>query len=203
LEQPFILINCGLSFASLPYGVGRHIFYLQPLEIMNALKYNAHAQIYNIIAFYFIKASIVLFLLRLITHLHMAMRYILWVSLGLLTLVNIEAFVVSVAQCQPFAKQYNPLLPGTCWNRDVFQNSGYALAGVTIATDLVYLILPVVYLWDLQVPRKKKVAIFALLGIGCVSLGCTITSLPWVKNLATTLDVTCKHFRPLHTLIRA
>jgi len=109
--------------------MGRHIYYLQPLDIMNAMKFNAIAQIFNIVAFYFVKAAIVLFLIRLVTHLQRQMYMILWASFGILTLANLEATIVALFQCQPLQKQWNPASPGVCWNRNVFQYSAYALAG--------------------------------------------------------------------------
>ncbi|KAF2014394.1 hypothetical protein BU24DRAFT_451452 [Aaosphaeria arxii CBS 175.79] len=187
---PFMIVNQGLSYVSLQYGMGRHIFFLGPPDIMNAIKYNAIAQIFNITTFYFVKASIVLFLLRLVTHLHKTKRMILWISFGLLTAMNVEALIVSIFQCQPLQKQWNPTSSGICWNRNVFQYSAYALAAVTILTDVVYLVLPIVYLWDLRVPTMRKVGIFALLGVGCVSMVCSIVTIPWLRDLSITLDVT-------------
>ncbi|KAF1999297.1 hypothetical protein P154DRAFT_564076 [Amniculicola lignicola CBS 123094] len=187
---PFMIVNQALSYASFPYGFGRHIYYLEPTDIMNAMKFNAIAQIFNIISFYLVKASIVLFLIRLITHVHKTKRIILWISFTILTIANLEATIVAIFQCQPLERQWNPTKPGHCWSRDVFQNSAYMLSGVTILTDIIYLIMPVVYLWDLQVPPKKKVAIFALLGVGSVSMGCSIAVIFWLRDLRLEMDVT-------------
>jgi hypothetical protein len=130
ITQPFIIANQAISFASVPYGMGRHIYYLKPSDIMNAMRYNAIAQIFNIVGFYFVKGSIVLFSVRLITRVHKQKRMILWASFGVLTLANLEATIVALFKCQPLQKEWNPAIPGKCWDKNIFHYSTYALAGM-------------------------------------------------------------------------
>ena len=40
--------------------------------------------------------------------------------------------------------------------------------GITIFTDVVYLILPVVFLWNVQLKKGVKYGIWGVLSVGCV-----------------------------------
>jgi len=116
-----------LSIISINHGIGRHIVHLTIPNAMTAAKMNIIAQPLNVLALYFVKISIVFFLVRLRPD--KKFLYVLYFTLGLLTVITIEVFVVTMAQCQPIAKGWNPTLPGLCWSPNVFQNSAYALSG--------------------------------------------------------------------------
>ncbi len=128
------MANNGLSIASIHHGVGRHIFSIPPAQAMMAAKLNTIAQPFNIWALFFVKASIMTLLLRLQPG--KIYRYILWSTLGLLLSITIASFIITMAQCQPLAKEWNPTLPGTCWPSATFQDAAYILSGTCISSSL-------------------------------------------------------------------
>jgi hypothetical protein len=102
---------------------------------MEAVKMNTIAQPLNIWALFFVKSSIVFFLLRL----KPGKKYvvILYCTLVLLILITIATFVVTMAQCQPLAKEWNPTLDGFCWSPNVFQVTAFVLSGMLSTLPLV------------------------------------------------------------------
>jgi hypothetical protein len=112
---------------SIDHGVGRHIFYLEPLEAMTAAKYNVIAQPLNVWALFFVKASIMMYILRLRPG--KIYEMILWGTLGLLLAITIELFVITMAQCQPLKREWGETTEGFCWSPNIFTYSTYVLSG--------------------------------------------------------------------------
>lgn len=186
---PFLIANHGLSLASIKYGIGQHLLLLNPLDAMEAAKLNTIAQPLNILALFFVKASIVLFLVRLKPG--KIYLYTLWATFALLLSITVEAFIVTMAQCQPIARGWNPTITeGFCWSANVFEYSAYILSACTILTDIVYITIPVFFLWNVQLNKKVKYAIWAVLSLGVVSMGCSITAIPFIYQLGKSADPT-------------
>jgi hypothetical protein len=65
--------------------------------------------------------------------------------------------------CRPFSMNWDSTVQGTCGNRPLT----YGLVGaVNIATDIMTLLLPVPTVWKLQMPKRLKIAVTAIFGIG-------------------------------------
>ncbi|MCJ1379563.1 hypothetical protein MMC17_002665 [Xylographa soralifera] len=66
--------------------------------------------------------------------------------------------------CRPFAFNWDQTIPGgSCGN----QVLSYIITGAfNILTDFVILCLPMRMVWNLHVPRKNKIALFGIFGIG-------------------------------------
>ncbi|KAF2491169.1 hypothetical protein BU16DRAFT_595958 [Lophium mytilinum] len=92
---------------------------------------------------------------------------ILSLALGLFA-VCIAGFFICFVQCNPIAGQWNPYkYPETkCWPRDV--QIIYALVGSSssAALDLGFAIYPGFVIWNLQLPRWKKVSTIGLMSLG-------------------------------------
>lgn len=74
--------------------------------------------------------------------------------------VILETFLL----CRPFAYNWDPTIKDfTCGNR----NAAYLGAGsLNIITDLMVLCLPIPMVWNLQIPRRNKVILSAVFGMG-------------------------------------
>ncbi|KAL9606349.1 MAG: hypothetical protein Q9179_000475 [Wetmoreana sp. 5 TL-2023] len=74
--------------------------------------------------------------------------------------VVLETFLL----CRPFAYNWDPSIKDfTCGDR----NAAYIGAGsLNIATDLMVLCLPIPMVWNLQIPRRNKVILSAVFGMG-------------------------------------
>jgi len=92
---------------------------------------------------------------------------------GVLTTCNIIlAFLVgwylwailsAILTCNPVSKFWNPRLPGHCFD---FTALWFSNASVNILTDLTLVILPIPLVSSLHLPRRQKVAIWALFATG-------------------------------------
>ena len=86
---------------------------------------------------------------------YVVMAFVLSFGIGLI----LQAFLI----CRPFAKNWDPLLPGTCGS-----STAVFLAGgiINIVIDLTMIILPMPLVWQLQMSQQRKSALSAVFALG-------------------------------------
>ena len=126
MAQVLSIIGSALNIPMALNGVGRHVEHLSLEQVSLALKFGFWPQPMNILAFYFVKLSITLFLLRLKPGKHY--QRILYVLLALLTVVVTFNMVVFFAQCRPLKLLWDPKAMDRCWSRDILLASAYTAA---------------------------------------------------------------------------
>lgn len=164
-------------------GGGRHMIYLTLPQIIEAAKYLQLAEILAIFACGLTKISICLFVIRIPNSKRLVTS--LYTLIGALVVVNLAYVMILCLQCRPIELLWNPFLPGSCWDKNIYLISGYLQGGwsslnicvnkyrtnvepsaFSIVTDLMCTGLPIVVLWNVQISRQKKVAICALMATG-------------------------------------
>ncbi|KAI8954890.1 hypothetical protein F4801DRAFT_530345 [Xylaria longipes] len=63
-------------------------------------------------------------------------------------------------------------------------------AGINLASDLVLLVLPITAIWKLQLPRRKKISISFVFGIGLIAVAAAIARLRYSIGLLISPDKT-------------
>jgi len=85
----------------------------------------------------FIKLSIAIFLVRLAVQ--KVYKYILWVSLVVVTIWSIVIFFWNMFQCAPVAAQWDYTIPnGKCVNAEQIVSAAYSISVMTILTDWLF-----------------------------------------------------------------
>ena len=116
----------------------------------------------------FIKASIGIMLLRLsVNKVH---KTIVWTVLAVTEIYSFCFFFVFLFQCVPSAYFWTQLTggEGTCMDPFVVVAVFYGYSAITCVGDLVFSILPVLLVWSLQMGRKEKAAVIAILSMGAM-----------------------------------
>ena len=94
------------------YGIGRHVYYLDPDSAVYATKLDWLCQAFVISALTIGKISVAFFILRLSnTKWHFYFLHTINVTL---LLINIPLIIWTYAQCKPSALLWNPDLSGHC-----------------------------------------------------------------------------------------
>lgn len=83
------------------------------------------------------------------------MAFVLSFGIGLI----LQAFLI----CRPFAKIWDPLLPGTCGSS---KTSFLADGIINIVIDLTIIILPMPMVWHLQMSQQRKTALTVVFALG-------------------------------------
>lgn len=115
------------------------------------------------------KISIALALLRLtVAKLH---TILLWVVIGVSTVVGLVFWFMLTLQCQPvqyFWQRMRPGASGTCMNVDHLIDIAYVYSVFATVCDFILGLLPIALVWNLQMNTKTKAALAGILSLGCM-----------------------------------
>jgi hypothetical protein len=120
------------------YGVGQHAVYIDPPNLINAVKWIWLSTPFSTMSACFGKVSIALLLMRILGNRNKSYTYFLWVMIVLLVLVNVFLSVITFAQCTPVTYLWDQLNPmatykGTCWDPNIQKYYGYFQGGKSIS----------------------------------------------------------------------
>ncbi|KAK4160459.1 hypothetical protein QBC43DRAFT_381243 [Cladorrhinum sp. PSN259] len=144
------------------FGLGKHVADLPPTTNFAAsleLFYFGEATYYVTVSL--TKMSILFLYLRLIPS--RGYQIANWTMMAFVALTGICCTVAGIFQCNPIPKAWHTDLEGTCFNQVALF---LANAGLNILQDLIIYVLPVKTLWQLQLPRKQRVALVIVFVIG-------------------------------------
>lgn len=79
------------------------------------------------------------------------------------TLFSIGLFFGGIFNCDPIAKIWNPRLPGHCLTVGPLS---FLTGALNVITDIYILVLPIPFLWSLNMQYSRKIRIYAIFGIG-------------------------------------
>ncbi|KAL7624850.1 hypothetical protein AAE478_004064 [Parahypoxylon ruwenzoriense] len=89
-----------------------------------------------------------------------------WISYAVLALnfiFHVTAFVVFNVACKPYEKNWNPFIPGSCYDTTSIY---VASTAIYLVVDVCILLLPQKAIWGLQMPTKKKLGVAGMFMVG-------------------------------------
>jgi hypothetical protein len=89
--------------------------------------------------------------------------------MSVMVVFGIAWFFTLLFQCIPiqyFWKRVYLTTPGTCLSNNVEAGMAYTQAILSAISDFILGALPIWIVWNVQMPRRLKVSVAALLGIG-------------------------------------
>lgn len=95
-------------------------------------------------------------------------RWIIWVNLGVSTIVSTAFFFILVFQCTPVSYFWNQAYgyKGYCVDRNVIPVAVVVHSILSALSDWCLGLLPVALLWNVKINRRTKVIIVILLSLG-------------------------------------
>ncbi|KAF1923839.1 uncharacterized protein M421DRAFT_302964 [Didymella exigua CBS 183.55] len=103
--------------------------------------------------------------------------FIMWLTAAL-------ALMFVFVNCRPLAATWNPAL-GTCQQMISLETVSYIVSAVQALTDWVSAFVPCYIVSKLQMPRRTKITIVFILGLGILASIATIIRLPYLKYYNT------------------
>ena len=100
------------------YGLGRHIFFIEPSNVPQAFKWLWAAEPTNLFAVFLVRLSISLFFLRLIPP-KKSYVWLIWGTIAALTASDIFISVDYFFQCRPIKKVWEPMIQRSCFGQNV------------------------------------------------------------------------------------
>jgi hypothetical protein len=170
------------------YGLGTPDSKLNNLLMVRCAEYMLYSQVLYGLSMPLVKATVVFMLLQFT--IQKKYRWTLYVMQFSATVMAIVGILASLLYCRPVPAYWNPLL-GKCGDFMVVVKIGYAWTTIGIVTDWCAAILPWFVLRKLQMSRRSKTTVMAILGLGAVASTATIVRAPYLKYYLVQEDRLC------------
>lgn len=118
-----------------------------------------------------------------------AFRRLVWACIAVVTATAIGSVTASIFQCTPVRKAWDSDIAGSCIDVNALF---FANAGLDIFQDAFIYILPMRMLYQLQVPRRQKIALMLVFAVGGFVVVTGMVRLNSLKVAQNTPDASCK-----------
>lgn len=116
----------------------------------------------------------------------------IYIFIGIMLAYYIPVLIVKIRICSPIARFWNANIDGTCLDQ---KSIILADAVVSVASDFVILILPLILTMHLQMSTKKKIRVAAVLGAGGLAVLASIIRLVLIIVTGQSKDITLAFMR--------
>ncbi|KAM5367390.1 hypothetical protein ACJZ2D_010035 [Fusarium nematophilum] len=167
---PFIPASV-LGVLSVRYGIGATDAHLERFPMHEFLRVRAMEYLILYELTYYAASSITKFAIA-VTILHICVQkryvYLMYGLMGVMMVTNAGCVIALFANCQPIAAYWNPQM-GSCKSEDGFLILSYVGTAVQVASDWTCAITPFFIVYSLQMPKRAKIAVVGVLGLGIVA----------------------------------
>ena len=112
------------------------------------------------------KISIAIFLLRIVfDRIH---KWILYAAMSISVVAGSTFFFVTLFQCNPVSRFWDKDQGGSCLNPEIVVVLAITYSVFAVISDLMFVILPIFLVWNLNMKRRAKLALVPLLSMGCM-----------------------------------
>ena len=165
-------IGAALCFVEVGYGFGKHYQFLNAHQRREFQKYTYGEWIQTFFTLMWTKVSICLFLMR-IPHSKAFLLPLQW-AVAFLLFSNTVLSVMWIMQCQPIRLAWDETARGGCLNKDAKEGIILTQAVISIVSDFIFAVVPVLLLWRIQIDLKTKVGLCLLMGLGLITGACCL-----------------------------
>ncbi|KAL8962567.1 MAG: hypothetical protein Q9193_001049, partial [Seirophora villosa] len=167
------IVGLVMVFIQIHYGFGLHRRDLTTRQYTQFQKYSYAEWIQTFQTLMFTKLSICFLLLRIPVQNYL--KRPIQGSVAVLVVTNIVLTLLWILQCNPAAGAWNKEIPAKCFTDAQLLRIIISQAIISIISDVVLALSPIVLLWKVQIERRVKVGLCTLMGLGVVTaICCTI-----------------------------
>jgi hypothetical protein len=155
----------GLLVARVENGFGRHNYYVSAENKKTAACLQTIAQLMWALAITMCKMSVAILLL----HLKQGWRWkiFLYLLVSLILAATVVTYIAAFFQCRPIAALWDPTIPGAkCWMPKYVHVRFLTINIFVIVKDVIFSILPVAFIRQLNRPLREKIVLYFLMGLG-------------------------------------
>ncbi|KAA8620946.1 hypothetical protein PtrSN002B_005341 [Pyrenophora tritici-repentis] len=166
-------------------GIGTHVTSLQRQQQLTTWVFMSECG--YIMSMMIIKVSVCIFFARIVVK--RAHFIIIYVTAGVNIGSSLTAFFYCLFRCGPDLSIYilNEFTNNcTSASTDLFM--GYQQGAFSALTDIIFVILPVLLLWNAQMDLRSKLSIGFVLSLAALGCICSIIRFPYIDGLARTKD---------------
>ncbi|KAI9692684.1 MAG: hypothetical protein M1820_009434, partial [Bogoriella megaspora] len=175
------------------WGLGRHIWTLDPKHIEQSLKFVFISQPFGISTGVFGRISFAATLLRLPGPHDRWKKAVLWSVIAEQAVINITSITLQFVQCGRHVEGlWNKQVAAKahCFPRSVVDKFGIFQSSTSVATDLALTVIPLWIIWDMQLKPAVKVSLAFLLGLSIFAMITTIVQTIQDAKIPGSSDIT-------------
>lgn len=164
------IIYVALTITQSRYGLGLPLLDRPKANLNTYAAVNFAGRPFYMLGILMFKIALCLGYLRILSPGQRTYRFVVWGVLSFTVAAHLAFTLVLLFNCKPVKKSWRPLTVGTCLpNAPV----NFSLSGFTITSDVIIFLLPIPFMYQLQMPNRKK---FAVMGVFMLGLFTTICS---------------------------
>ncbi|KAI8941723.1 hypothetical protein NX059_002929 [Plenodomus lindquistii] len=184
-----IPLGCVLAMTRL--GFGHHIWNLRDGVLLPILRYFFVAQATYVIVLGMIKVSLVLFYLEIFRTRQFKITAIIVATY--IVVNSLIIFLLTIFSCKPVESFWNRDIKGKCMD---VRALAFANSASAIIQDVILLVLPLVFIRNLQMKRHRKIAVGLMFAIGTFGCIATIIRLQTLLKFKISIDPTWDYVNP-------
>ncbi|KOC09711.1 hypothetical protein AFLA70_116g002740 [Aspergillus flavus AF70] len=169
---------CGIAGGSTGLGKKMDYFADKPTDLRDSLRFWWLGQVFYALTGTAGRTSIAISLLRItIVRAHLI---IIYATIALSIAVGLLFFFATLVECRPihYVWDYGMKSPH-CVSKDFLLDIVYTHSVIAALCDLTLGILPLFMIWKLQMNRRAKFSLGAILGLGCLAGAAVVVRLPY------------------------
>ncbi|PHH76380.1 hypothetical protein CDD80_1562 [Ophiocordyceps camponoti-rufipedis] len=173
-------------------GFGRHLHPLLEADVRETVRLTRHLVILEALSLWtwaLPKLPVAILLYRIFGKFRRGLGAILYSLVALLIAIVVVQTVVTFVKCHPISKNWNPTVPGRCWNPDIYTDIGYFAGAYSAALDFGLAFFASTQVFSLQMSKSRKMLIAASLSLGIPAGVTTCIKLAMIASLNTS-DIT-------------
>ncbi|CZR65679.1 uncharacterized protein PAC_15579 [Phialocephala subalpina] len=170
------------------HGNGQKLASVSLADVPVAMQYWFAAELLYTFTTILIRLSIGFFLLRVVnSKIHI---WTIRISMVIMTIITMIYFVLVLAQCHPVSYFWLRFSggEGTCFDPQFFEGATIVFSVFAAATDIIFGILPIFVIWNLQMNRKAKMIVGGLLTLGILAGLSVIIRIYYVHQVEDATD---------------
>ncbi|KAJ5232587.1 hypothetical protein N7468_005543 [Penicillium chermesinum] len=154
-----VVISLLLAWITLGFGLHEKFIAIQnPSYLVQGAKYFYAAVLFFDTSICLPKISALFFYARVFNAPNKTLRVHLWILGALVAGWLLSAYFVTIWQCDPVAKAWDPTIPGKCVNTYAWYT---ATATISCAIDMWILIIPIPLIWRLNSSLRRRIYLLA------------------------------------------
>ncbi|EQB47027.1 hypothetical protein CGLO_13878 [Colletotrichum gloeosporioides Cg-14] len=194
IDDTFMTIAMAISVAGeaviipqVHYGAGRHRGDVEEAIFTIGVKLNFVSQLLYLTGICIVKLAVGCSLLRIAAK--KIYKHTIASIMTFMTLYTAVCFITLLAQCTDIRFMWDKSVDSTCWSIEVLQGLSYANVTLNILTDLLFATIPIPMLWGLNVHRRARISLVAVLGLGVFACAAACVKSVYIVNYGKLGDV--------------
>ncbi|KAE9378867.1 hypothetical protein N431DRAFT_540615 [Stipitochalara longipes BDJ] len=176
-----LVVTCCIS-ANISYGFGRHMVDIDRSRLQYVGLLGLISSVFSLLAAIYSKVSFALTLFRLS---NFGMRVLLCFIIFSVHIALGGTALISFIQCTPVARNWDYLVEGKCWDKNIFVTYAVAAGSYSGCMDILLALFPWKIVWDLDMKRKEKYGVALAMSMGVFAGAAAITKSVFIPLVAT------------------